>query len=51
MLFSWYKVAYERQRTIMRDVASIAGLTKSFFAEIDEKENRVKPQKTEMSHG
>jgi hypothetical protein len=35
MLFPWSKVAYERKRKIMRNVASIAELTKSFFAEID----------------
>ena len=40
MLFSWYKVAYEKKRKIMRNVASIAELTKSFFAEIDKVENR-----------
>ena len=31
MLFSRYKVAYEKKRKIMRNVASIAELTKSFF--------------------
>ena len=35
MLFSWYKMAYEKKRKIMRNVASIAELKKSFFAEID----------------
>jgi hypothetical protein len=34
MLFSRYKVAYEKKRKIMRSVASVAELTKSFFAEI-----------------
>jgi hypothetical protein len=34
MLFSRYKVAYERKRKIMRNVASVAELTKPFFAEI-----------------
>jgi hypothetical protein len=29
MLFSGYKVAYERKREIMRNVASVAGLKKS----------------------
>ena len=33
MLFSRYKVAHERKRKIMRNVASVAEL-KSFFAEI-----------------
>ena len=40
MLFSRYKVAYEKKRKIMRNVASVAELTKSFFAEIDKVENR-----------
>jgi hypothetical protein len=40
MLFSRYKVAYEKKRKIMRNVASVAGLTKSLFAEIDKVENR-----------
>ena len=40
MLFSRYKVAYEKKRKIMRDVASVAELTKSFFVEIDKIENR-----------
>jgi len=35
MLFSGYKVAYEKKRKIMRNVACVAELTKSFFAEID----------------
>jgi hypothetical protein len=35
MLFSRYKVVYERSRQIMRNVASVADLKKSFFAEID----------------
>jgi hypothetical protein len=35
MLFSRHKVAYERKRKIMRSVASVAGLKKSYFAEID----------------
>jgi hypothetical protein len=39
MLFSRYKVAYEKKRKIMRNVASVAELTKSFFAEIDKVEN------------
>ena len=40
MLFSRHKVAYERKRKIMRNVASVAELKKSFFAEIDKVENR-----------
>ncbi len=40
MLFSRYKVAYERKRKIMRHVASVAGLKRSFFAGIDQVENR-----------
>jgi hypothetical protein len=51
VLFPGHQVAYERQRKIMRNVASFAELRKSFFAEIDKKEDRVKQQKTEMSHG
>jgi hypothetical protein len=34
-LFSRYKVAYEKKRKIMRNMASVAELKKSFFAEID----------------
>ena len=40
MLFSRYKVAYERKRKIMRNVASVAELKRSFFAGIDKVENR-----------
>jgi len=40
MLFSRYKVAYEKKRKIMRNVGSVAELTKSFFAEIDKVESR-----------
>ncbi len=40
MLLSRYKVAYEKKRKIMWNVASVAELTKSFFAEIDKVENR-----------
>ena len=35
MLFSRYKVAYEEKCKIMRNVASVAELKKSFFAETD----------------
>ncbi len=40
MLFSRYKVAYERKRKIMRNVASVAELKRSFFAGIGQVENR-----------
>jgi hypothetical protein len=40
MLFSRYKVAYEKKRKIMRNVASVAELKKSFFAGIDKVEAR-----------
>jgi hypothetical protein len=40
MLFSRYKVAYEKRRKIMRNVASVAELKKSFFAGIDKVETR-----------
>ncbi len=40
MLFWRYKVAYEKSRNIRRNVASVAELRKSFFAEIDKVENR-----------
>jgi hypothetical protein len=35
VLFSGRKVAYERKRKIMRNVASVAELKESYFAEID----------------
>ena len=41
MLFSRYKVAYEKKRKIMRNMASVAEVKKSFFAEIDKVENEV----------
>jgi hypothetical protein len=34
-------VAYEKSRNIRRNMASVAELKKSFFAEIDKVENRV----------
>jgi len=40
MLFSRYKVAYEKKRKIMRNVASIAEFKKSCFAEFDKVKNR-----------
>ena len=42
MLFSWYKVAYEKKRTVMRNVASVAELTEAFFAEIDKSRSVVR---------
>jgi len=35
MLFSRYKVDYEKKSKIMRNVASLAELQESYFAEID----------------
>jgi len=35
MLFSRYKLAYEKKRRVMRHVASVAELKKSFLGEID----------------
>ena len=40
MLFSGYKVAYEKKCKIMRDVVSVAEFTKSFFAEFHKVEDR-----------
>ncbi len=40
MLFSRDKVAYEKNRKIMRNVASIAEFRKSCFAEFDKVKNR-----------
>jgi len=40
MLFSWYKVAYEKSRNIMRNMASVAELKKSSFAKINKVVNR-----------
>ena len=40
MLFSRYEVADERKRQIMRNVASVAELKRSFFPGIDKVENR-----------
>jgi len=50
MLFSRYKVAYEKKRKIMRNVASVAELTKSFFAEIDKVENRKDLEKLRVRY-
>jgi hypothetical protein len=50
MLFSRYKVAYEKRRKIMRNVASVAELNKSFFAEIDKVENREDLEKLRVKH-
>jgi hypothetical protein len=51
MLFSRHKVAYEKKRRIMRHVASVADLTKSFFAEIDKVENRKGLEKLRVNIG
>jgi hypothetical protein len=40
MLFSRYKVDYEKKRKIMRNMASVAELKRSFFAGIDKVETR-----------
>jgi hypothetical protein len=48
MLFSRYKVAYEKKRKIMRNVASVAELKKSFFAGIDKVETREDLEKLRM---
>jgi hypothetical protein len=50
MLFSRYKVAYEKKRKIMRNVVSAAELTKSFFAEIDKVENREGLEKLRVKY-
>ena len=49
MLFSRYKVAYEGKRRIMRNVASVVELTKSFFGEIDKVENREGVEKLRVN--
>ena len=48
MLFSRYKVAYEKKRKIVRNVASIADFKKSFFAEIDKVEAREASEELRM---
>jgi hypothetical protein len=50
MLFSRYKVAYEKKRKIVRNVASIADFKKSFFAEIDKVENRDDLEKLSVKY-
>ncbi len=50
MLFSRYKVAYERKRKIMRNVASVAELKNSVFAGIDKVENREDLEKQPVKH-
>jgi hypothetical protein len=50
MLFSRYKVAYEKKRKIMRNVASVAELTKSFFAEINKVEDREGLEKLRVNY-
>jgi len=50
MLFSRYKVAYEKKRKIMRNMASVAGLKKSFFTEIGKVENREDLEKLRVKY-
>src|SRR5713226_8430914 len=50
MLFSRCKVAYERKRKIMRDVASVAELKRSFSAGIDKVENREDLEKLRVKY-
>ena len=50
MLFSRYKVAYERKRKIMRNVASVAELKKSHFAGIDKVETREDLEKLRVKY-
>jgi hypothetical protein len=50
MLFSRYKVAYERRRKIMRNVASVAELKKSHFVGIDKVENREDLEKLRVKY-
>ena len=50
MLFWRYKVAYEKSRNIRRNMASVAELKKSFFAEIDKVENREDFEKLRVKY-
>ena len=50
MLFSRYKVAYERKRKIMRNVASVAELKKSHFAGIERVETREDLEKPRVRY-
>jgi hypothetical protein len=50
MLFSRHKVAYEKECKFMRNVAPVAELTKSFFAEIDQVENREGLEKLRVKY-
>jgi hypothetical protein len=50
MLFSRYKVVYEKKRKIMRNLASVAELKKSFFAEIDKVEKREDLEKLRVKY-
>jgi len=50
MLFWRYKVAYEKSRNIRRNMASVAELKKSFFAEIDKVENREDCEKLRVKY-
>jgi hypothetical protein len=48
MLFSRYKVAHGKKRKIMRNVAPVAELQKSFFAGIDKVETRDDLERLDM---
>ncbi len=50
MLFSRHQVAYERKRKIVRNVASIAELKRSFFAGIDKVGNRENLEKLRVKY-
>ncbi len=50
MLFSRYKVDYEKERKIMRNVASVAELTKSPFAGTDKVETREDFEKLRVKY-
>ena len=50
MLFSRYKVAYERKRKIMRNVASVAELKKSSFVKINKVERREDFEKLHVKY-
>jgi hypothetical protein len=50
MLFWRHKVAYERSPDIRRNMASVAELNKSFFADIDKLENREDLEKLRVEY-
>jgi len=50
MLFWRYKVVYEKLRNIRRNLASVAELKKSFFAGIDQAENREDLRKLRVKY-